>query len=170
MYEFIVPEPAAFFLFATQYNLDSKVLPEKPEAPTRPGSALLWRFFGFTGDAALLSPADITRTNYLGLVRQYDAQNVESTAEWVNVREPSIVKSQTMTYPGAFSSDELKVPEGYVATEGVCLSTWTQYVDDENRAVVFKIGVQSVDAGSPPPLLMNNEQGASPSPEQDSTY
>ncbi len=64
MYEFVIPEPAAFFLYATVEHApeDSNII--KPDLPTFP----IW-------GTVPLKPANLTRTNYHDYVSKYNVTN-----------------------------------------------------------------------------------------------
>ncbi|QQS51806.1 MAG: hypothetical protein IPM71_03530 [Bacteroidota bacterium] len=64
MYEFVIPEPAAYFLYATVENppADSEII--KPELPTYP-------IYG----SAPLKPSNLTRTNYNDYISKYNVIN-----------------------------------------------------------------------------------------------
>jgi hypothetical protein len=155
MYEFFIPEPAAFFIFATQHNLATKVLPNKPDPPTAPGTTLP------------LKPSDISRTNYLGLVQQFDAQGVQPPPpEWI-----VITKAMHREFPNtghwAFSNDEFKIPKGYVAVNGI-YAVWYTWQGDPpqgdppDKAGNLLIGVNRIDIDRYPPLTFNSETGSIP--------
>jgi hypothetical protein len=59
MYEFVIPEPAAFFLYAFVENPPADIELPKPDPPTYFGSPL--------------KPSNLTRTNYQDYVSKYEA-------------------------------------------------------------------------------------------------
>jgi hypothetical protein len=146
MYEFIVPEPAAFYVFATQLNLSSKVLPTKPIPPMRPGST------------DPLSPEHIDRSNYMSLVRQYNAPDVNPPpVEWIKVQ-----KAFNREIPNnavySFSSDDLKVPNGYTAEYGG-YSYFFQIGSGGSYVGRLHVGGNEIRVNYFPPLWFGGSQG-----------
>ncbi|MER7459963.1 hypothetical protein [Micromonospora sp. NPDC126480] len=103
-YEFIVGEPAAFYVFARTHNIDSNLLPPEPPTPANPDDP----------DQDLL-PEHITRENYLALARQYGAGIGPPPRETVRISR--IIGRD---FPGdaeshwSFVDSEMEIPEGYV--------------------------------------------------------
>lgn len=144
MYEFFVPEPAAFYTFATQYNLNTKILPTKPDEPTRPGSS------------QPLKPSDITRHNYLTLVQENDAQGVNPPPpEYIKIAKSLHREIQNNDH-WAFSNEDFKLPKGYVASSGgyVVQYTWQSNGD---RSGLIQIGLSRINIGSYPSLGFGSE-------------
>ena len=143
-YEFIVPEPAVFYLFATLANLNAKVLPQKPSEPTKPGTLLP------------LKAADITRTNYMLLLNQYAAQGFEPPPPDQLVIAKSFAR-ELSTDHWTISSDEFKVPKGYTANYGAYRVNYT-FEDNGNPHhgdLIF--GTNLIDVGVYPALTFNGE-------------
>ena len=119
MFEFIIPEPAAFYLHTQKdANLEGVTLtkPEPPEIWGRP-----------------LEHTDLTRTNYSDYVSAYKAQDVEPYPE----RMVSI-SSAAAEAPGAggnnnvdfaATSDKLKIPNGYEGRSMYGIYTYSGYAD-----------------------------------------
>ena len=102
-YEFVIPEPAAFHLFARAYKLGISDAPRKPDVPTHP----------LSGKA--LTPSDLDATTYRRLVAQYAVQGVNPPpAETIR-----LARGITREFPNdsgfAFTEAELKIPKEYVA-------------------------------------------------------
>ena len=109
MYQFSVPEPAAFYLFAQRYNYESKVLPTKPSRPTIPFTSLP------------LTPDAITRYNYRGLVATSGATGVDPPPAETIVLSKAIsreIPSANGTQHFAFTNEDITVPKGYKASIG----------------------------------------------------
>lgn len=148
-YEFVIPEPAAFYLFATLYNLNSKVLPEKPQAPTKPGSN------------TPLAPGDITRTNYLKLLKQYGAEGVDPPPPSELVVTKAIARELNPGAMWAFSNDDLKVPKGYQADWGIYVVEWT-YMDNVSPYFGLQVGLSRIEPGNYPSLVLLGEADSIP--------
>jgi hypothetical protein len=104
LYEFIVPEPGAYYTWAMQ-SAHSKVLPQKPAPPTIP----------LTDQP--LTPASIDRTNYLALAQQHGAEGLNPPPPAFVIIEASVVR-EWPTPPDngfAFDNEELEIPKGYYA-------------------------------------------------------
>lgn len=143
MYEFFVPEPAAFYVFSTRHDLENRVLPLKPAPPVAPGTQVP------------LTPRHLTRTNYLSLLQQYNAQGVEPPPP----AEIVIAKALSRELPGdgywAFANEELKVPKGYRARTGI-YRVWYTW-DSDDREAVLLIGDNRLVIGTYTGLLFDDE-------------
>jgi hypothetical protein len=108
MYQFLVPEPAAFYLFAQRYNYESKVLPTRPVAPTVP----------LTG--APLTPGAIVPDNYLSLVASTGATGVQPPPpQTIVISKPfsrDVPAGDGGTHFAAFANEDITIPKGYQAT------------------------------------------------------
>lgn len=144
MYEFFVPEPAAFYIFATQYNLNTKILPTKPDEPTSPGST------------QPLKPSDITRYNYLALVQENDAQGVNPPPpEYIRIAKALHRETPTSDH-WAFSNEDFKIPKGYLAVSGSYVIQYA-WQSNGNRSGVVQVGLSRIDIGSYPSLSFGSE-------------
>lgn len=108
MYQFSVPEPAAFYLFAQRYNYESKVLPTKPVMPTAPGTT------------EPLTPDAITPDNYLGLVALSGASGVEPPPPETVILSKAISRELPPKNGNvfAFTNEDITIPTGYQAHTG----------------------------------------------------
>lgn len=151
MYEFIVPEPAAFYLFATANNYENKVLPIKPTAPVVPGTS------------TPLTPSAITRTNYLTLVRQYGTQGVEPPPpQDVVVSKPIAREIPNGNVFWAFANEDLNIPRGYRANWGWYYVNYTWTSDFPSRSANIVIGDNVIKIGIYPSLPFDGETGKMP--------
>ena len=136
MYEFMVPEPAAFYIFTTQYNLKNKILPLKPDAPTRPGSPLP------------LSASDIDRTNYLDLVKQYKVIDVQPPPpEYATIGKA--IHREFRINEWAFSTEDFKLPKGYGPYSGVY--NFSYIWNASRRQLHILVGVIGIAIGTTTP-------------------
>lgn len=145
MYEFYVPEPAAFYLFANRFNLDNSVLPTVPAPPMNPD----------TGDV-LANPSEITRTNYLSMLEQYNVQGVNPPPP-ARVFSSIAISREIGTPAFAFSSQDLTIPDGYTAAEGYYRLQWGSHPDSW---LDLKAGLNTISAGGP--LILYGESGVIP--------
>lgn len=105
-YEFIVPEPAAFHVYARLHAINTSLLPLEPEPPHKPGS-----------DTIPLSPAHITPENYLGLVARSGAQGAIPPPRQL-IRLTRILTREVQPDTSfSFVDNELEIPAGYVRTK-----------------------------------------------------
>lgn len=119
MFEFIVPQPAAFYLHA------QTVGPEDPVtlAPPEP----LAEDFSFT---------DIKPGNYETWVDKYQVTNVSPPPPKYKIIAKAI--SQSETEPKA-KADSLSLPAGYIAKEGHVSWSYGYYVNPGSISVVFSV-------------------------------
>lgn len=152
MFEFVVPEPAAFYLFAQRYHFDNKVLPDKPQAPALPDSTIP------------LHPSAITRTNYLGLVKQQGAQGVEPPpVERLVVSKPLSREIPPGGAHFAFTNEDLVIPKGYVVESGFYRVAYTWNTGDADvRSGTLLVGNDLIDIGVYPSLALSGESGKVP--------
>lgn len=122
MYEFVVPEPAHFFLHAVIENppKDSEVI--KPEPPRHLGMAL--------------KPSHITRTNYVNWVAQYQVRNVQAPPP--EFQHVSYFDKQDKTQDGSTfgRAGKVEVPAGY---EGYAATVMTDYTFTEGQEHSFHV-------------------------------
>ncbi len=107
MFEFIIPEPAAFYIHTEADRSEKGVTLKKPEAPT------IW--------GTPLKPSHLTKSNYTDFISKYNVQDAEPYPDEI-VR----VSMALAEAPGAggdknvhfgTSSEKLKVPDGYKAVD-----------------------------------------------------
>jgi hypothetical protein len=140
MYEFFVPEPGTFELFATRYRYENQVLPEKPTAPLAPGTYVKGTVIRH------LQASDITRTNYLLLAAEYGAEGIEPPPpECVVVSKPFSREFQPVfANVAAFSNDELEIPAGYRADYGAYI--WASLAPGGGASAgKILVGVNTID-------------------------
>lgn len=101
MLEFIVPEPAAFYLHLQSKQTLEGVTMEKPKEPMASGRRL--------------APTDLTRWNYTDYVAQYNVQDVEPyPAEAVRVSAAFAEATGTQENNAyAKTAEKLTIPPGY---------------------------------------------------------
>jgi hypothetical protein len=110
-FEFMVPEPSVFFRYAQQASAALKGVPVKPAEPKRPSAA-----FPYGPTTEPLSPSDISRENYLALVKQHGAQGMEPPPpEAVHV-DKGITREFNPAGRAWSITEDFAVPEGYTAT------------------------------------------------------
>jgi hypothetical protein len=126
MYEFVVPEPAAYFLYALVSNPPQELELEKPDPPM---------YYSMP-----LKPDNLTRTNYQQYLAQYDVTTAKPpppSFTHVTFFEKQEGKEES-NYERA---TKVTVPDGYEATNA---TTWYWYVYSNNR-VSFKFGIGGID-------------------------
>ncbi len=131
MFEFVVPEPAAFFLHALVDNAPDEMLIEKPEEPD---------YYG-----APLKPSNLSRTNYHRYVSEYKVSGVRpppTQYRTVSLQdgldysgsEVSLGRSGKFDIPDGYESYAVRVHHDHVFTEG------------DDRRYHIMIGGAAIDA------------------------
>ena len=101
-YEFIVPEPAAFYIFSRTQTVDGEDLPVEPLPPVEPLTE------------KPLEPDHIMRTNYLGLAQIYGVENITPPPREEIILSRVIGKTLQPEEHWTFTDSELEIPPGYV--------------------------------------------------------
>jgi len=124
-YEFVIPEPAAFFIYAQAQYRQHNVLPTEPEEPTVSVMSANYPFFYPEFEQTALEPELLTRHNYLGLLRRYRVEGVKPPPPEEIVVTQTISREFEFTGGHAFSisSRDLELPPGYKAAFGSCRIT-----------------------------------------------
>ena len=103
MYEFAIPEPAAFHRFATDRNASMKNNLEEPKDP-RVGD----------GTVRIEKPSDITETNYQHWAAIYNAEVEPCPAQKITTGKSLRLMSSNGRSHKYFSvNDSIEIPEGY---------------------------------------------------------
>lgn len=146
MFEFIVPEPAAFYVYSKVHKPETGALKTKPVAPTVPKTPPTILPGGTLATEPLTSYLQINGTNFAILAALYEAQDVEPPPpattviaesfkcdgqEWKHeVRRQGGEMQEVTEYPVALASNAIRVPPGYRAERGVvtiagnAVNTW----------------------------------------------
>lgn len=135
MFEFMVPEPGSFHLWARSRTA-SLVKPNDPRLVALPGTA----------STEVLSPGALTETNYLAWVGAYGASATPPPAETVRVatalngsKKGDISDNSMAVLAG--TSDDLVAPDGYVATSVYMSADFSQYSgQDEKPGAYINVG------------------------------
>lgn len=141
MFEFVVPEPAAFYIYskvnpAESLNKDAK---EKPEYPSIFSPALFIATGGKQSMLPIKSYLDINENNYAGLAAKYNAADVKPPDPLNTVLVDSVqVKgtgdtviasdrdgTQTTYLEVSLAKKDIAIPSGYVADRAyVTIAGW----------------------------------------------
>ena len=108
-YEFIVGQPAAFYIYAQRAHIEHHVMPEEPQEPRNPDDK-----------KKRLKPEHIKRDTYQKLVQKYGADGVKPPPpEFMHIAK-SIARSPEENQDFAFVDTDLELPDGYefVSTAG----------------------------------------------------
>jgi hypothetical protein len=130
MYEFVVPEPAAYFIYALIENPPADETLVKPELPTYLG--------------APLKPSHLTRTNYQNLVAQYQVRNAPvPPAEFQHV---AVFDKQDHIEGGSTfgRATKLDVPVGYEAYAATVMTDYT-FTEGQDHSFHVMVGGTSFD-------------------------
>ena len=128
MFEFIVPEPAAYYYYSQENDPSNKIAVEKPV------------------DLALLSHKDVQPWNFGAYVRAYNVQGVTPPPpQWRVMTATFDQNGMTDDQTTSKSSKELIVPDGYIARSwGFTWSAWVG--EDVYRRVL--VGLESSSGSS----------------------
>lgn len=117
MYEFVVPEPAAYFLYAMVENPPKEIELEKPEPP---------KFGGMP-----LKPENLTLTNYQQYLAQYEVTTAKAPpSAFKNVAY--FEKQEGKEESHYERASKVTIPDGYEAT-GVATNYWYVYSNDKAK-------------------------------------
>ena len=123
-YEFVVPEPAAFYIFARTYNFESRPLPPEPVVPKN---------IDEDGEETteVLEPEHINRDNYLLLAGLNEAQGIAPPPPEDIYLARTVARELRPEQPFALVNNEIELPDGYVldkASWGAAI--WVTDVED----------------------------------------
>ncbi|GEM_PF-1510869 len=114
-FDFIIPEPAAFYLYALTHRETGDI-----EEPMPPTACVNNGFPCFDSDMDIhpLQPSDITPENYMAWVSMYEVSGVETPPEQFISKGYAFSKEAESTGEGAssiYESNTIPIPEGYQA-------------------------------------------------------
>lgn len=116
MMEFIVPEPAAFYLYVQSNKTQQLITMKKPEEPT------IW--------GRSLTPSDLTQSNYFDFVSKYNVKGVDpypSDMVYVNTAFAEAPGNNNANVEFAKVDTKLTIPDGYMCTDIYGESRWYGY-------------------------------------------
>ena len=129
MYEFVIPEPAAYFLYTMVDNPPQQTTLIKPEPPTYLGHPL--------------QPKNLTRVNYHDYVSQYHIENAPVPPSEFTV--VSFFDKQDGKDPNNFGrSSKLSIPDGYEAYAAV-ISSYKTFIEGQDKGLKIMVGGTSVN-------------------------
>ncbi len=121
MFEFMIPEPAAFHIYSKATRSGEGKVFEKPTP---------------LAENNLKNFNDITESNYAQLAAQYGVNDIEpppSLHQWVcrAFNKDKVPNSDPYPWPVTFSSNDLEVPDGYVAKSAIVkiIKSWSGWVN-----------------------------------------
>ncbi len=120
MFEFIIPEPAAFFEYAQTHKPKKNIVPPTP--------------------FALTNPNQIDEKNYIDYIRDYNVQGVTPPPILYKTVSIAIVKDEMpLEYPKAHvtTNKELIIPVGYKSTFGVWFDCSAYYANSPHLEVII---------------------------------
>jgi hypothetical protein len=120
MFEFMIPEPATFHIFSQIHKPTEGGLLEKPEPLKNNG---------------LNNFNDINESNYAHFAALYGVSDITpppALHKWVNkaFNKDKVPNSDPYPWPVTFSSNDLVVPEGYVAKSAIVkiIKSWSGWI------------------------------------------
>jgi hypothetical protein len=133
MYEFVVPEPAAYFLYAMIQNPPGDDEIVKPEPPTLFGQPL--------------TPTQLTRTNYYDFVAKYQVHGAPPPPP--QFRHAAYFDKQDNVDNGSTfgRAAKIDVQDGYVAFGAAVSSDWV-FSTDKNHVFHVMLGSRAYDQTS----------------------
>jgi hypothetical protein len=135
MYEFTIPEPAAYFLYAMIENPPQEMELEKPEPPTYP-----------INGSVLLKPENLTRSNYQQYLSKYEVTSAKAPpSSFKNMAY--FEKQEGMEESNHRRASKISIPDGYEATSAVVWHRWWRYDNRADRANL-RVAVGGHDATS----------------------
>jgi hypothetical protein len=140
LFDFVVPEPAAFAIYALQAGFADATQITKP--------------LDFT-----ITPADVSESNYPGLVRNWNATGVSPPPE------PFVTASKTFR-GGPDAADnpqrgmtvdavELPLPDGYAALSADVVARWGRWDIDPDVTIKLSVGRRDHQFASGAPVSWN---------------
>lgn len=129
MYEFVLPEPAAFFLYATIENPPQDTELIKPEPPEYYGSPL--------------KPGNLTRTNYQNYVSVYHVTNAPEPPSQFTVKT-YFDKQDGNDNQNIGRSSAIALPEGYEAYAATVSSDYV-YEEGASHSIRLMVGSTNYD-------------------------
>lgn len=165
MFEFVVPEPAAFFVHAQANPTKEQASLEKPEPPVYVAPA--YPFLGFLGlnvgdtEPRPLEPSDLNDANYLHWVSKYNVQDVTAPPPtFTRIGIAVSVKPPTSGNEVVSSAGDLTVPDGYTAKSASINPTFIQHSGGYVRVAVGQRNTEFW--GGTRELTLNDEDGKIP--------
>lgn len=158
MLEFIVPEPAAFYIFAEKEKARLQASPQPPPEPvvleSQPSGYMI---------TPLTNHGQLTEANFLLPVGLYNVSGVTPPPPFTRVLGSALHKAKAQDEPPliAQSHKELEIPEGYVAK-------WAWIRGDAtartavNPEFLVKVGLHRSRTKTALAIRMNNEEGILP--------
>ena len=129
MYEFVIPEPAAYFLYTMVENPPSQTTLLKPEAPTY--------------ESMPLRPEHLDRANYQEYVALYHVSNVPAPPSEFKV--VSFFEKQDGKEANNFGrATKLSIPDGYEAYSAM-VSSHKSFIKDKEKGLKIMIGGVDID-------------------------
>lgn len=135
MYEFIIPEPAAFYIFAQQAAIENGILPVEPQKPTDPVSG------------QDLRPDHVTRTNYFALLKNFKVEGVSPPPPRHVHLAKTISKTLSVDDHWSLLDEELTIPEGYEFQTGYYQKYWRYKTGDKDYYYAIYFGSYDVYTG-----------------------
>ncbi|HWR25461.1 MAG TPA: hypothetical protein VN278_04415 [Methanosarcina sp.] len=140
MYEFIIPEPAAFTIYAQQNNPQHLNSPEPPKGPLTLQEIVIGQAYGILpllqASKPALTPERITPENYQQWIGQYGVQGIEPPPPFNKTVEhewkPDLKNEGNEGKPQYLAeTTKIKIPDGYEAVSasiqviGQVFAEWT---------------------------------------------
>lgn len=152
MYEFAIPEPAAFHRFATDRKNTAENNLVEPKDP-RVGD----------GTVRIEKPSDITETNYQHWAAIYNADIEPCPKQYI-----TLGKAISGSYSGSNSrveffsfSDEITIPDGYMATSGKVNASASHDGSASHQKILVQIGDINASSGQGSPISYSSSSSYS---------
>jgi len=133
MYEFTIPEPAAYFLYTMVDNPPKQTTLIKPEPP----------MYVSGGQKRPLKPINLRRDNYHDYISQYHLTNAPVYPSEFTV--VSFFDKQDGKDPNNFGrASKLAIPDGYEAY-GAMINSYKTFIKDQEKGLRIMVGGLSIE-------------------------
>ncbi|SEG53108.1 hypothetical protein SAMN04489712_10673 [Thermomonospora echinospora] len=142
MYEFVVPEPGAWYLHQNARHLAATALPTRPAEPGVLNGSFEWE---------PLTPGAVRRDNYLALVAQTGAEGVKPPPP-DSVVLSKAYSSQNAQAAAVAAADALAIPRGYLARSAFVVANGLGEIATAKGKIIIGSSVFDLRTGTGTPV------------------
>lgn len=133
MYEFLIPEPAAFYIRSLVVAPETISIPQYPENPLQ----------FLAPEGGTINFEAINRSNFGFIVASVNAEGFETPPDEYLYIGAAFANANLQGFNVEAFNDSIKVPEGYIATHASVVTSLS-VSSDQSRYVNVKIGSQAL--------------------------